>query len=99
MRTQQEIIEHFKIIRFRQFLILLLTLIVVVPIALLDKDGGKLFGYTGSELTMPVICFSLVILVITRINWKCPCCNKFLGKTLNPKYCNKCGVLLREKIL
>ena len=28
-------------------------------------------------------------------NWRCPACNKYLGRTFNPKHCHSCGVELR----
>jgi len=27
-------------------------------------------------------------------NWRCPACNKYLGKSINPKFCAKCGAAL-----
>ncbi len=27
-------------------------------------------------------------------NWRCPACNKYLGKAINPKFCVKCGAAL-----
>jgi hypothetical protein len=27
-------------------------------------------------------------------NWRCPACNKYLGKSMNPKFCSKCGAPL-----
>lgn len=27
-------------------------------------------------------------------NWRCPACNKYLGKAMSPKFCAKCGVEL-----
>ncbi|MFQ5801549.1 MAG: hypothetical protein ACE5JQ_01470 [Candidatus Methylomirabilales bacterium] len=27
-------------------------------------------------------------------NWRCPACKKYLGKSINPKFCSKCGAAL-----
>jgi hypothetical protein len=28
-------------------------------------------------------------------NWRCPACDSYLGRTLNPRFCPKCGAELR----
>jgi len=33
--------------------------------------------------------------VFSLYNWRCPACNKYLGKQRSPKYCSKCGVALQ----
>jgi len=30
------------------------------------------------------------------LNWRCPACAKYLGKSLSPHHCPKCGVELRS---
>lgn len=35
-------------------------------------------------------------IVFTLRNWRCPSCNKYLRKNLNPKYCPHCGIQLRD---
>jgi len=27
-------------------------------------------------------------------NWRCPACHKYLGKSISPKFCAKCGAAL-----
>lgn len=43
----------------------------------------------GFQQAALVIVIGLV--VFSRLNWKCPNCNKYLGKGTNPKHCNHCG--------
>lgn len=28
-------------------------------------------------------------------NWRCPACNSYLGRSISPRYCPKCGAELR----
>lgn len=35
------------------------------------------------------------ILVFTLQNWRCPACQRYLGKGANPSFCPRCGVALR----
>jgi len=34
-------------------------------------------------------------LLASIINWRCPACNKYLGRSMDPKVCRKCGVKLQ----
>lgn len=62
-----------------------------------------LFGETPDQviLGMPVTVWgpTFVILILGGIgfslyNWRCPACNKYLGKAISPKFCAKCGTEL-----
>jgi hypothetical protein len=35
-------------------------------------------------------------LIFSLRNWRCPACNRYLGRTYNPKYCQGCGIELRK---
>lgn len=35
-------------------------------------------------------------LVVSYINWKCPSCKKYLGRSYNPAKCPNCGVKLHN---
>jgi DNA polymerase II large subunit len=38
------------------------------------------------------------VLAFSFLNWRCPSCNKYLGKAINPKFCSKCGTQLARTI-
>jgi hypothetical protein len=33
--------------------------------------------------------------IVTRFQWRCPACSRHLGRSLNPKHCQNCGVKLQ----
>jgi hypothetical protein len=35
-------------------------------------------------------------LIFSLRNWRCPACNRYLGRTFNPRYCQGCGIELRR---
>lgn len=46
--------------------------------------------------TIVAIAIVIVVVVIgvgifSFNNWRCPNCNKYLGKSLRPKFCQSCG--------
>ncbi len=64
--------------------------------------GGILFRSTleelaGSGVAAP-IAFALVVaamLVFSLRNWRCPACDRYLGRSTSMRHCPKCGVALR----
>jgi len=35
-------------------------------------------------------------MIFSLRNWRCPACNRYLGRTFNPRYCQGCGIELRK---
>jgi hypothetical protein len=73
----------------------MIVAILVVPVAVLlfslkkfsqDPVLTEYGTYIGGVAVAALLLFSLV-------NWRCPSCNKYLGKGSAPTYCPKCGVL------
>jgi hypothetical protein len=38
---------------------------------------------------------TLVAIIVSLFNWRCPACRRYLGRSLWPAYCSRCGVRLR----
>jgi rubrerythrin len=61
-----------------------------------NEGSGTTLGGVPLSLALPfafVVIAGFVAFAFT--NWRCPACNKYLGKTFNPSFCPKCGVALR----
>jgi hypothetical protein len=56
----------------------------------------KILGLSTIQIEISGITILGLILIYGTINWKCPKCNKGLGRLINPKYCPNCGVELRK---
>ena len=73
-----------------------LPLIAVVFGASFLRAGkpGPIAGF--SVQTLGVVFFALVVgvLIFSFRNWRCPACNRYLGRTMSPRFCPKCGVEL-----
>ncbi|MGW8209483.1 MAG: hypothetical protein ACWGO2_10780 [Syntrophobacteria bacterium] len=93
-RSNVEIIEEFKKKRIRQ--IMAVGPIILAFIALLSVEGNSTAIFGLPPNTVLTISFALIIsvLIFSLFNWRCPSCNKYLGKAINPKFCAKCGVQL-----
>jgi hypothetical protein len=79
-----------------------LAVAVPVTIAIVAAIFGDEPG-AGSVYGLPAAIWAPVLLVVVGTalifsfrNWRCPACNRYLGRGLNPKFCPRCGVQLRE---
>lgn len=74
---------------------------LIIPMVLLvvfseDRGAGTVLGYS-SEVFGPIFLAAVAIAVVFSFrNWRCPACNKYLGRAMNPKFCQNCGVELRS---
>ncbi|HEX7832885.1 MAG TPA: hypothetical protein VF787_24745 [Thermoanaerobaculia bacterium] len=93
MLPPAQVIEEFRQRRKRQWIMAFpaFTSIFLVLI-FADKPGraSLILTYTALALMLTYIVFSL-------INWRCPSCSRYLGKTLNPSFCAKCGARLKAE--
>jgi len=82
--------------RRRQLLIATPLIVAVILIRLLKDKGVETFIGLPQSIIVPM--FLIIIagaLIYSIINWRCPACNKYLGKHISPSYCSKCGVPLK----
>jgi hypothetical protein len=78
-------------------------LIVTVPLVAViaafafteDRGGGTALGLPPQLAGPIVILVVAAVLIFSFRNWRCPACNKYLGRSTNPKYCQRCGIELR----
>lgn len=93
---KQEIKQKFKTRRTRQ-LFISLPFVAVMLAFIVFEDRIAALNLNLSEQTFGIIFFVLVLAVLglSFKNWRCPQCDKYLGKGINPKFCAKCGVELQ----
>ena len=73
----------------------LVIFMVGVMVALDEKAKAPVFGISPSVV---IGIFAVVMvggLVFSLLNWRCPACQRYLGKQINPSFCHRCGVPLR----
>jgi hypothetical protein len=94
-RSNTEIIEEFKQKRTRQ--IMAVGPIILAFIALFSAEANPtgIFGLPPNIVLGITFALIISVFIFSLFNWRCPACNKYLGKAINPKFCAKCGVQLR----
>lgn len=97
--TQQQLQEfknQYALRRKRQLTMTVPLVVLAVLFALADKATGLVLGTIPISVFGPVVLIAVIgALIFSLKNWRYPACNKYLGKSMNPSFCSKCGVALR----
>jgi hypothetical protein len=52
-------------------------------------------GFLGRNFGVIFLLYIVALVVFSFRNWRCPACNGYLGRGINPRSCPSCGVQLR----
>ncbi|HET6373844.1 MAG TPA: hypothetical protein VFG76_11075 [Candidatus Polarisedimenticolia bacterium] len=93
--TEEQKAEHkrrFAVKRRNQAMIVIPVLGAMALLILTNRKGAALWN---PSVVVP-IAFAIILagLGFSLYNWRCPACNKYLGRGLGPRFCPKCGVEL-----
>ena len=81
--------------RKQRFLAVPLIAIFIVFAVFRDRKQSELFGLSAAIWGPMFLILVAGAVIFSFVNWKCPACNKYLGKNTNPIFCSKCGVELQ----
>ena len=82
--------------RKRQLAVSLPMIAVVFAVVMTEDRGSDAILGLPANLVGPIFLgLVLAVLVFSFRNWRCPACEKYLGRTFNPKHCQHCGIQLR----
>ena len=69
---------------------------LAILLGAMDETTESLLGAIPDWVFVLIFIVAFIgLLIFSLTNWRCPACNKYLGKALNPRICSKCGVALR----
>ena len=80
--------------RRRNQLVLTVPLVAVMLLLVFSEGKETILGIPLTVAGPAAIVVILGGLAYSLFNWRCPACNKYLGKAISPKFCAKCGVEL-----
>ncbi|MCB0220017.1 MAG: hypothetical protein KDH09_10015 [Chrysiogenetes bacterium] len=60
-----------------------------------DQAGDVFLGIDKGICLIGLIAIVVSYAGFSLWNWRCPACNSYLGKGMNPKFCSKCGAALQ----
>lgn len=93
---QMEFKERFRSRRKRQIILAVPFIGVVLAVFLTRHSKGQDVYGIPLEVWGPVfLLLVLGALVFSFLNWRCPACDRYLGRDISPRFCTQCGVELR----
>ena len=90
-----EIREEFRKKRVRQIMAVVPMILAFIGLVSVEDNPAGLLGLPPKIVLGLSFAVIVSILIFSFINWRCPSCEKYLGKAFNPKFCTKCGIQLR----
>ncbi len=91
---RQRIRDEFATRRMRQWALTILIL-PVLAIGLVRPGHSVALGIPVVAFMPLIVGVAIFATVFSLFNWRCPACNRYLGRTLAPRYCSRCGAELR----
>lgn len=82
--------------RWRLVSMAIMLVFVILIVAGENRPEGTVWGMRSDYMVWVMIVPIMVNLLVNLRLWRCPACNRMLGKGYNPRYCNNCGKALRD---
>lgn len=93
---KEHIVQEFKRRRTRQLMVVPPVILAAVFLGWIqDHRDISIAGLSSSTLIGLAIALVAGAVIFSLSNWRCPACNKYFGKVINPGFCPGCGVQLR----
>ena len=81
---------------FRRRWIRQLVATVALALGLLLWAGVSKAEGDGRPVTSTIVIVGVAAVgIFSVVNWRCPSCRHYLGRTIYPRHCSGCGVRLR----
>ena len=68
---------------------------ILVMMFVRRSDQQELFGVPASTWGVAFLILVAGAIMFSLRNWRCPACDRYLGRQRSPKFCPKCGVALQ----
>lgn len=93
---KEEFREQFMARRRRQLILAAPVILVALSLTFASEIGDAgVFGISEDAWLPFALVFVFGALLFSLKNWRCPACNRYLGKAINPRFCGKCGAPLQ----
>ena len=68
---------------------------IVLLIILQERGSGMIGGISNEVFGGSLLAVVAGLLAFSFKNWRCPACNRYLGKAWSPRFCASCGAPLQ----
>jgi len=88
--------QEFATRRKRQIILAVPLVAIILGFAVFADERNNAVLGIPVDVAGPVLLVLVGAAVVFSFrNWRCPACDKYLGKGLGPRFCPKCGVPLQ----
>ncbi len=92
---EKHIARDFWMRQGRQLLAIAIALFLVLFLAIAYKRQDLFGEFSKNTLVSAQLAVITAFIGFTAFNWRCPSCNKYLGKDINKRMCRHCRARLR----
>ena len=86
----------FLVRRGRRRLVVATFLALVLVVFILRLRGvDEVLGVPSGRWGLYVLGYGVLTVLFSFVNWRCPACNRALGRYGNPRFCFRCGAPLQ----
>jgi hypothetical protein len=95
-QQKQEFRSRFAARRRKHYMVTGPFIMMIILFVSAEFTGGLVLGFIPESSFAPYfVLVAMGAFIFSLFNWRCPACNKYIGRGFNPNYCSKCGVGLR----
>jgi hypothetical protein len=87
--------RQFALRRKRQLILAAPIILFMLLMIWTEKGSGSVAGVPAFAFAPVAFVVVLGGVLFSLRNWRCPACNRYLGKGMNPSFCPRCGVALQ----
>lgn len=96
MLPPQQIQEEFRERRSRQWTAAIPGVAAFAIALWATRHPEGMFGLPSGTVAIGAFVVVAVYVIFSLRNWRCPSCERYLGKGMNPSFCRKCGTKLQS---
>ena len=90
-KDHTQIMQDFRVRKSRQVRAIAAALLLIIFLAVIYNRPGP-FGNLSKNTIFSIQAMVIAVFFgFTSVNWRCPSCNKYLGRDINKLGCRKCG--------
>lgn len=96
-QQKQDFKDQFAARKKRQIFLMIPIFLLAIALGTMSESKGTILGMFPAVYVLPIFIAAVIgALIFSMKNWRCPACDKYLGKGFSPKFCPKCGVQLSD---
>jgi len=94
-KDDSQIKNEFRLRKSRQIRAIAAAVLLIVFLAVIYNRPGPFGSLSKNTISAIQVMVIAAFIGFTSSNWRCPACNKYLGRDISKHGCRKCGARFR----